>query len=136
MRRAIRQLLRKNSGLFYCAQNVVELWSVMTRPADRNGFGLSIRETEEEVLLIERASTLLPDNAQIHPLWRRMVNDHGVHGRQVHDARLVAAMHVHGLSNLLTLESNRFSSVRRHHRRRSAGSHLEVTQVVNQISGF
>jgi predicted nucleic acid-binding protein len=75
----------------------------MTRPAYKNGFGLSIRETEEEVLLVERAFTLLPDNAQIHPLWRRMVNDYGVHGRQGHDARLVAAMRVHGLSNLLTL---------------------------------
>jgi len=69
----------------------------------RNSFGLSIRETEEEVQLVERAFTLLPDNAQIHPLWRRMVNDYGVHGRQVHDTRLVAAMRVHGLSNLLTL---------------------------------
>ena len=103
IQRAIRQLLRENASLTYCPQNIVELWNVLTRPIDRNGFGLSSGEAEEEVRLIEREFTLLPDTEQIHPIWRRLVNDHGVRGRQVHDARLVAAMRAHGLSHLLTL---------------------------------
>jgi predicted nucleic acid-binding protein len=107
---AIRQILQQDASLFYCPQNIVEFWSVMTRPTDRNGFGLSITEAEEEVRLIEREFAFLPDNEQIHPVWRRLVNDHGVRGRQVHDARIVAAMHVHGLSHLLTL--NRADFVR------------------------
>jgi hypothetical protein len=82
IQRAIHRLLQENAALFYCPQNVVELWSVMTRPADRNGFGLSVGEAESEVRLIEREFTLLPDNAQIHSIWRRLVNDHGVQGRQ------------------------------------------------------
>jgi predicted nucleic acid-binding protein len=101
--RAIRQLLQENASLFYCPQNIVELWSVLTRPLDRNGFGLSISDAEDEVRLIEREFILLPDTEQIHLIWRRLVNDHGVRGRQVHDARLVATMRAHGLSNLITL---------------------------------
>ncbi len=100
---AVRQLLQQDASLYYCPQNVVELWNVLTRPIERNGFGLTIGETEEEVRLIERHFTLLPDSEQIYPVWRRLVNEYGVHGRQVHDARLVAAMRVNGLAHLLTL---------------------------------
>jgi predicted nucleic acid-binding protein len=86
----------------------VEIWNVLTRPVGRNGFGLTISETEEEVRLIERDFTLLPDNGQIHLIWRRLVSDYAVHGRQVYDARLVATMRVHGLANLLTLNRTDF----------------------------
>ncbi len=108
IRRAIRLLLQQNASLYYCPQNIAELWNVLTRPTDRNGFGLSIGEAEEEVRLIERGFALLPDNEQIYPLWRRLVNDHGVRGRQVHNARLVATILVHGLSKLLTLNRSDF----------------------------
>lgn len=103
IRRAVHRLLLDDAPLFYCPQNLVEMWSVLTRPVDRNGFGLSLGEAEDEVRLVERGFTLLPDNEMIHPIWRRLVNDPGVRGRQVHDARLVAVMRVHGVSNLLTL---------------------------------
>jgi predicted nucleic acid-binding protein len=73
---AVRQLLQQDASLYYCPQNIAELWNVLTRPMDRNGFGLTIRETEEEVRLIERHFTLLPDSDQIYPLWRRLVNEY------------------------------------------------------------
>jgi hypothetical protein len=79
-------------------------------PTDHNGFGLSPTKAEEEVRLNEREFAFLPDNEQIHPVWHRLINDCSVHGRQVHAARLVAAMRVHGLSQLLTL--NRADFVR------------------------
>ena len=103
IRKAIQQILAQAGDLFYSPQNIVEFWNVTTRPAASNGFGLSIAEAEYQVRLIERGFTLLPDNERIHSVWRRLVNDHGVHGRQVHDARLVAAMYVHDVPNLLTL---------------------------------
>ena len=106
---AVRLLLQQDASLYYCPQNIVELWSVLTRPTDQNGFGLLIDEAEEQVRLIERDFTLLPDNEQIHAVWRHLVNSYGVHGKQVHDARLVAVMHVHGLSKLLTLNRPDFS---------------------------
>jgi len=74
-----------------------------TRPADRNGYGLSPLEANQRATRIERVFTLLPDNENIHPEWRRLVVACSVSGTQVHDARLVAAMRVHGVSHLLTL---------------------------------
>jgi predicted nucleic acid-binding protein len=41
--------------------------------------------------------------------WRRLVVVHAVVGVKVHDARLVAAMHVHGVSHLLTLDEEDFN---------------------------
>jgi predicted nucleic acid-binding protein len=109
IQRAVRQILQQDVSLFCCPQNVVELWNVLTRPIDRNGFGLSITEAEEEIQLIEREFGFLPDNQQIHAVWRRLVYDHRVRGRQVHDARLVAVMRVYGLSHLLTLNRADFA---------------------------
>jgi predicted nucleic acid-binding protein len=49
-----------------------------------------------------------------HQEWRGIVAAAKVSGIQVHDARLVAAMHAHGIENLLTLNAKdlrRFSSI-------------------------
>jgi predicted nucleic acid-binding protein len=108
IQRAVGGIIKEDAGLYFCPQNIVELWSVLTRPLDRNGFGLSPSETEEEIRLIERDFTLLPDSEKIHPIWRRLVNDHAVRGRQVHDARLVAAMLAYGVMHLLTLNRQDF----------------------------
>lgn len=107
-RERFAKLFQQDVSLCYCPQNIIELWNVLTRPANRNGFGLSIAETEEEVRLIERTFTLLPDHEGIYTIWRRLVNEYDVRGRQVHDARLVAAMRFHGISTLLTLNRSDF----------------------------
>jgi hypothetical protein len=36
------------------------------------------------------------------PGWRGLLVSHGVSGVQVHDARLAAAMHIHGVHRILT----------------------------------
>jgi hypothetical protein len=66
------------------------------------------READERAQRVERAFVLLPDNELIHPEWRRLVLGHAVSGAQVHDARLVAAMHVHGVTHVLTLNVRDF----------------------------
>ncbi|MBU4273561.1 MAG: hypothetical protein KKE86_05215 [Planctomycetes bacterium] len=60
-------------------------------------------ETDRRAKVIERLFTLLPDRPEIHAEWRNLVVDCAVSGVQVHDARLVAAMHAYGLRHLLTL---------------------------------
>jgi predicted nucleic acid-binding protein len=45
----VRRLIQEGGALYYCPQNIVELWSVMTRPVDRNGLGLSAAQAEQEV---------------------------------------------------------------------------------------
>jgi predicted nucleic acid-binding protein len=52
---------------------------------------------------------LLPDTAEIYPEWERLVIQYKVLGKPAHDARLVAAMKVHGLATILTLDRTGFS---------------------------
>lgn len=114
IRIALESLHRGKNDLYYTSQNLIEFWNVVTRPVDRNGFGLSTEQADNEARVIENAFLLLPNNDAIHHEWRRLVVAHSVSGVQVHDARLVAAMHVHGITNLLTTDIqdfNRYSDI-------------------------
>ncbi len=106
---AVARLLEQGATLFYTHQNIAELWNAMTRPVDRNGLGLTVLEAEQEVRAIEAGMLLLPDNEAVYWEWRRIVLEHSVYGVQVHDARLAAAMVVHGVAHILTLNEADFS---------------------------
>ncbi len=108
IRNALRALRTSGTRLCYTSQNLAEFWNVCTRSAAQNGYGLSIAESDRRAQLIEAGFVLLPDTGLIHAEWRRLVVIHSVCGVQVHDARLVAAMHVHGLTHLLTLDEKDF----------------------------
>lgn len=62
----------------------------------------------ERIRAIERLFPLLPDGPLIHQTWRALVVSAGVSGRQVHDARLAAVMHAHGIGHLLTFNTGDF----------------------------
>ena len=100
---ALSKLGDSAAGLYYTHQNIAEFWNVCTRPLEHNGFGLSVVKTVKEVAAIERMMIFLPDGEAVYKEWRRLVERHGVSGAKVHDARLVAAMMVHGVTRLLTL---------------------------------
>ena len=106
---ALAQLASQGTRFHYTHQNIAELWNAMTRPAARNGLGLTVAEAEREVRTIETGMVLLPDSEAVYWEWRRIVLQHGVSGVQVHDARLAAAMYVHGVSHILTLNVADFS---------------------------
>jgi predicted nucleic acid-binding protein len=106
---ALAQLALDGTTLHYTHQNIAELWNAMTRPVARNGFGLTAAEAEREVRVIEAGMSLLPDNEAIYREWRRIVMQQAVSGVQVYDARLAAAMLVHGISHILTLNVTDFS---------------------------
>lgn len=52
---------------------------------------------------------LLPDTPAIFPAWKAIVGSLGIIGKQVHDARLVAVCHAHGVSQILTFHASHFS---------------------------
>jgi predicted nucleic acid-binding protein len=101
-------LAEKKVRLCYTSQNLIEFWNVSTRPIERNGHGLSIDEVDEEARGIETAFELLPDRETVHSEWRRLAVLYGVSGVQVHDAHIVAAMKVHGVKHILTLNDQDF----------------------------
>ena len=114
IRAELTSLRATGATLCFTSQNLAEFWNVCKRPAPQNGYGLSIAETDRRAELIESSFTFLPDTEQVHTVWRRLVVVHSVMGVKVHDARLVAAMHVHGVAHLLTfdeLDFMRFSEI-------------------------
>lgn len=111
---ALARLASQGTILHYTHQNIAELWNAMTRPPLRNGLGLTVADAEREVRAIEAGMSFLPDSAAVYREWRRVVLQHSVLGVQVHDARLAAAMYVHRVSHILTLnvtDFSRFSSI-------------------------
>ena len=58
---------------------------------------------------IEGIFLFLPETPAIYPAWEALVIQHQVMGKPAHDARLVAAMQVHGLTAILTFDRTDFS---------------------------
>ncbi len=106
---SIDVILRREDVLCYTSQNVGEFWSTCTRPLDRNGFALSPQETDQRAKFFEEKLRLLPDSLAVHAEWRKLLVTHGVSGVQVHDARLAAAMRVHGVKRILTFNDRDFA---------------------------
>ena len=109
VRTAMQKLRQDEHQLQVVAQNFIEFWNVSTRPKDRNGLGISPPGTVRLLRLFERLFPLLPDTPLIYPEWRRLVAVCEVVGVQAHDARLVAAMKVHGISRILTFDTSDFA---------------------------
>ena len=108
IRTAVRKLRTGGHKLRATPQNFVEFWNVATRPTERNGFGLVPATADRLLRLVERLFPLLADSPAIYTEWRRLVVSFGVSGVQVHDARIVAAMSVHGVTHILTFNTTDF----------------------------
>ena len=93
----------------YTSQNLAEFWNACTRPADRNGYGLTPADTDRRAKFFESKLRLLLDGIAVHQEWRRILVSDRVSGIQVHDAHLVAAMRVHGVAQILTFNRDDFS---------------------------
>jgi predicted nucleic acid-binding protein len=106
---AIEAILGEGGLLCYTSQNVAEFWNACTRPLEQNGFALSPQETDRRARLFEDKLMLLPDSVAVHQEWRALLVRHSISGVQVHDARLVAAMHIHGIERVLTFNERDFA---------------------------
>lgn len=89
-------------------QNLYELWTVATRPASSNGLALTPEQAGRVLTRIEQLLVLLRDTSAIYDEWRRLVSTHATSGKASHDARLVAAMNVHGIDHVLTFNIDDF----------------------------
>ena len=79
-----------------------------TRPESANGLGFTSEEAIVAAREIEELFDLLPETPAVYPQWRTLVARYAVCGKQVHDTRLVAAMLVHGVTHILTLNGTDF----------------------------
>jgi len=109
VRAAIRHLRAAGEDLHFAPQNAAEFWNVASRPVARNGFGLTPAAVDHMLRLLERLFQILPETPALYPRWRSLVAAAEVSGVQVHDARLVAWMQVHGVTHILTLNPGDFT---------------------------
>ena len=105
---AVRRLETRDHQLQTTSQNFAEFWNVSTRPADQNGFGNTLFETDALLRRLEEFFPVLPDSPDVYPVWRRLVVKYKVAGVQVHDARLVASMIAHNVKHILTFNVTDF----------------------------
>jgi len=106
--KALDILRARNEVLNVAPQNLVELWAAATRPFDENGLGLSVEQAAREIQQIKRFWIVLPD-VPLFEEWEGLVKRYRVCGRNTHDARLVAAMHKHGIGSILTFNGKDFA---------------------------
>jgi predicted nucleic acid-binding protein len=101
-------LRRQGEVLCLVPQNFYEFWVVATRPKGQNGLGFTPARALSEFVRLQTIFTLLHDTPVIFPEWERLITQHQVSGKNAHDARLVAAMIVHGINRILTFNVSDF----------------------------
>lgn len=105
---AVDALYSASHELCLVPQVIYEYWAAATRPVDDNGLELTTLQVQAAVEILLKNYTLLPDDSGIYTLWYDLVSKHQVDGKQAHDARFVAAMLRHGLTEFLTYNKRHF----------------------------
>ena len=90
-------------------QVLYEYWVVATRPVANNGLGMPVAHADAAVSQWIAVFRLLLDERGVFSYWRDLVATNDVKGKNAHDARLVAAMRRHGLTDLLTFNKPDFT---------------------------
>jgi predicted nucleic acid-binding protein len=70
---------------------------------------MAVADASGELKRLKSLFVLLPETPAIYPTWESLVIQQRVSGKPAHDARLVAAMQVHGITSILTFDKSDFS---------------------------
>lgn len=106
--RAVLSLLATGEILCLASQNLVKFWAVATRPLEANGLGWDTKKTHSQIAQFLEQFLLLDDSPAVFVHWLSLVTSHDVKGKNVHDTRLVAVMMTHGITHLLTFNTDDF----------------------------
>ncbi len=106
---AVLTLSQLNIALCIVPQVIYEFWVAATRPLNVNGLGMDVTAAERSVQGILQEFSLRKDERGIFGHWQTLVLNHAVQGKAAHDARLVAAMQRHGLTDILTFNNADFA---------------------------
>jgi predicted nucleic acid-binding protein len=106
---ALDQLSASGVQVCLCAQNLIEFWSVATRPVSANGMGIVPATARQYVEEFTSTFPMLAEPADLAARWLEIVDRYGVISKQAHDARLVALMTAHQVDYLLTFNAGDFA---------------------------
>jgi len=106
---ATRRLLSIGRVLCIVPQNLYEFWAVATRPIVNNGLGLTVQEAKVELDRIKQSFILLRDPPTLPDEWEKLIVTYDCKGKPSHDARIVAAMQIHGVLEFITFDRQDFT---------------------------
>jgi predicted nucleic acid-binding protein len=105
---ALAELRKRGEQIAVVPQILIEFWTVATRPIEVNGLGITTEKAGQELKNLQNIFPVMPENEMIFDEWKRLVTQYKVSGKTTHDARIVAAMQVHSISHVLTLNAADF----------------------------
>jgi len=115
---AVAQLIGNGDELLIATQNIIEFWSIGTRPLNVNGVGWDPARVGAEVRTFLAQFGLVDESPQIVHTWLDLVSRYNVSGKVVHDARLVALMVMQAVPNIVTFnvaDFRRYSEIQAAH---------------------
>lgn len=104
----------RHASLYTSGQVLREYLCVATRPAERNGLGLSMPDALGNVRAIRERTTLLAEDGKVMDRLLALLADVRCEGKQVHDANLVATMLVYGVDTVVTMNLPDFARFKGH----------------------
>jgi len=105
---AVAALLGAGRSLCISSQVIYEFLAVATKPVTENGLGMSQADADGQLAKLLGGIEVLYDSEPVATELRRLVVTYKMTGKRVHDTRLVAAMTVFGVQELLTFNVDDF----------------------------
>lgn len=85
-----------------------EYLSVATRPVEANGLGLTVPDAVANVERVLEFANLFEETEAVALRSRELAKNFDIRGPRIHDANIVATMHVHRIPVLVTQNSKDF----------------------------
>jgi predicted nucleic acid-binding protein len=99
----------RGTTLYASGQIMREYLAVATRPAEKNGLGLTPADALANVRAFRSRTTLLAEDGKVADRLLALLEDVACGGKQVHDANVVATMLVHGIGSIVTINTQDFT---------------------------
>ena len=107
--KALRLLRGEGHRICIVPQNLYEFWAVATRPVENKGLAPTPSQADRITSRIATLCFLRRDPSELYDEWRKVVLANNVSGKNAHDARLVAAMRLHSMQQILTFNIQDFA---------------------------
>ncbi|TVR54425.1 MAG: PIN domain-containing protein [Puniceicoccaceae bacterium] len=95
---------------FASSQVLREYLVVATLPIESNGLGLPPADACQNVRAFQQLVQILPEGQESQDRLTALIRHHGLRGKRIHDANLVAVMDTHGLVQIKTYNGQDFSA--------------------------
>jgi predicted nucleic acid-binding protein len=105
---AVNALLDANRVLCISSQTIYEFLAVATRSLAENGLAMKQADADAQLTALLAGFEVLYDSFAVASELRRLMIAHQIVGKKIHDARLVATMSAHNISELLTFNDADF----------------------------